>query len=120
MHKVCMAVVLFSLSTWEPYGFQVRLSIMINSKNEAARFEHAAQGCKKYRESKTAGNYTETVLLKLPAAKGTAAVSTGAFVGNESRNQYDPKYPMLLNSTRKMKRGAVNVERVAAKSITPV
>ena len=58
-----MMMVLFSLSTWELYVFQVRLRIVFNSKNEAARFKHAAQRCKKYHESMTAGNYTGTVLL---------------------------------------------------------
>ena len=44
-----------SVSTWEQFVFKVRLPIMINSKNEAACFKQAAQRCKKYHESMTAG-----------------------------------------------------------------
>ena len=52
-----------SVSTWEQFVFKVRLPIMINSKNEAACFKHAAQRFKKYHKSMTAGNYIGTVLL---------------------------------------------------------
>ena len=54
------------VSAQELYLFtsKVCLRIVINSKNEAARFKHAAQPWKKYHESMTAGNYTGTVLLQ--------------------------------------------------------
>ena len=55
--------VLLSVSTCEQYVFKVRLPIMINSKNEAARFKRVAQPRRKYRESMTAVNYTGKVLL---------------------------------------------------------
>ena len=84
-------VVPASLSTWELYVFGVRLPIIINSKMKQRASNYAVGRCKYYRECMSAGEYI-------------------------GRNNTDPKYLMLLKMTPKMKRSALNIERVLAKS----
>ena len=130
-----MMMVWFSQSTQEPYVFQVRWHIMINSKNEAARIKHVARRCKKYLECMTESSHRGTVLfcwsMELyndQIEKSSSALKTQSYVLQKVRWKYHLvslrrnftflKYACVSWSTKKTACSAKSITRVWLKATT--